>query len=99
MATVATLPGAVSSAVRLGAPAPPGGESAWQRLLREEAQARENNMQLAERLRAAREAIAPRGFDFPGGETVDSPVVVDDGSVDADSEGAPEGGFCAKGRT
>ena len=67
MATEMTLPEAGGSGVSIGSPAPPGGESEGQLLLRKEARARANFLRLAERPRAAKEAMALTeiGLDWP----------------------------------
>ena len=87
--------GAGGTTVRLGAPAPAGGESEWQRLLREEVQARANHLRLAERLRAASEKSDPREPRSSGGDTRDAPSVGADGAPEADVVRDLEGGICA----
>ena len=82
--------------MRLGAPAPAGGESELQRLLREEAQARANHLRLAERLRAASEANDPRELCSPGGGMRDEPGVVAGGASEADVVGDPEREMCGE---
>ena len=71
MATEMTLPEAGGSGVSIGSLAPPGGESEWLLLLRKEARARANYLRLAERRRAAKEAMAPKEFGSVGDGTHD----------------------------